>query len=95
MGDVGVGWGWIKDRLVRPTGFHGVCHGIVALQNHVFGAMFSIFLLILALDSETSNLSSYPMPSWQRSVGRRKIWDQLVPQYLPTPPGSGACSQWG
>ena len=41
------------------------------------------------------NLNSYPMPSWQRSGGRRKIWDQLVPQYLPTPPGSDACSQWG
>ena len=49
MGDAGVGWWWIKDCLLRPTAFHGLCHGIIAFQNHALCAIFTVFLLILAL----------------------------------------------
>ncbi len=45
----GTGW-WIKNRLVWFTRFHGLGHGIVALENDPLGAVFAEFLFIFAFD---------------------------------------------
>jgi len=40
MSDAELGGGWIKDRLARPTFFHGLCHAVIAFLNYPLGAFF-------------------------------------------------------
>jgi hypothetical protein len=48
MGNARIGWGWIKDRFIRATRFHCLCHGIIA-KIIMLGEVFDLFFLILTL----------------------------------------------